>query len=566
LEGTAGIGHTRWATHGRPSEVNAHPHAGGGHGDVPRFALVHNGILENFASLKAELVQQDHVFVSDTDTEVIVRLVEDALFQHKGGDLLAALCTALRRVKGSYAVVAISEAAPTALVAARKGCSPLVIGFGKDDATDIWMSSDVVSMTGLVSHVVYLGDGDAAVASVGGHLEYRTLATGASVEHAPVAHPVDDDASVTERGNHTHFMHKEIYEQPKCLRACVRDRYDPDRRTLALGELEPIASTLGSARRMILVGCGTSWHAALVGEYLLENMVRIPVEVEYASEFRYRNPVVGSQDVVVAISQSGETADTLAAVQLAAQRGAAVLAICNVPGSSIARAASTTLLTRAGPEVSVASTKSFTAQVASLTLLALDMGHRRGLVSHEELRSTMDAFALLPAQMEQCLPRVEQAVKNIAQAHRSRDTALFLGRGMHFPVALEGALKLKELAYVHAQGCPASEIKHGPLALVDDSVPVFVVATSAHLGTYEKVLNNVQEVLARGGQVVAITTEGDTLLPQMANHVVEIPAVHDTLTPLLANLPLQLYSYHAALLRGLDVDRPRNLAKSVTVE
>ncbi len=552
VSGTVGIGHTRWATHGPPNDVNAHPHQGNG-GDL---ALIHNGIIENYASLKEELSHRGHTFKSDTDTEVLVHLIED-IQRSEGVDLAEGVRLALQSVVGAYAIVVMDRKEPDVLVAARKS-SPLVIGIG--NRGEHYVASDATPIVEHTKNVVYLEDGEIAVIERGKGLKIRNVK---NQEKTPFITELEMHLEALEKGGYDHFMLKEIHEQPRSIRDSMRGRLNVTKGEVVLGGIKDYEQKLVNAKRILVLGCGTSWHAGLVGEYLLEELARVPVEVEYASEFRYRNPVVGEEDVVIAISQSGETADTLAAIGLAKSRGATIIGICNVVGSSIARVTDAGSYTHAGPEIGVASTKAFTAQVTVLTLLALMIGQRKGTIGAGHFHRLINELDAIPGKVQKVLES-EAQIKYIADIYKDATNALYLGRGYSFPVALEGALKLKEISYIHAEGYPAAEMKHGPIALIDEAMPVFVIATKG--ASYEKVVSNIQEVKARKGKIIAIVTEGDTVVKEIADHVIEIPETVDALVPLLSVVPLQLISYHIAVMRGCNVDQPRNLAKSVTVE
>jgi glucosamine--fructose-6-phosphate aminotransferase (isomerizing) len=552
VKGTVGIGHTRWATHGPPNDVNAHPHQGNS-GDL---ALIHNGIIENYAPLKEELKHRGHTFKSDTDTEVLVHLIED-IQRTEGVDLAEAVRLALDSVVGAYAIVVIDRKEPDVMVAARKS-SPLVIGIGEEG--EHFLASDATPIVEHTKNVVYLEDGEIAVIDRAKGLKIRNIK---NQDKAPFIQELEMHLEALEKGGYDHFMLKEIHEQPRSIRDSMRGRVDLVNSEVVLGGIRDYEQKFQNAKRILIVGCGTSWHAGLVGEYLFEDLARIPVEVEYASEFRYRNPIVGEEDIVIAISQSGETADTLAAIELAKSRGATIIGICNVVGSSIARVTHAGSYTHAGPEIGVASTKAFTAQVTVLTLMALMIGRRKGTIPASNFHRLINELDAIPDKVQKVLG-AEAQIKYIAGIYKDATNALYLGRGYSFPVALEGALKLKEISYIHAEGYPAAEMKHGPIALIDDAMPVFVVATKG--ASYEKVVSNIQEVKARKGKIIAIVTEGDTVVRDLADHVIEIPETPDQLVPLLSVIPLQLISYHIAVMLGRNVDQPRNLAKSVTVE
>ena len=550
VTGTMGIGHTRWATHGVPNDINAHPHISM-HG---QFTIIHNGIIENYSPLKTKLEKRGYKFISDTDTEVLANLIE---YIYLKGNLSAEIAVrlALTKVVGAYGLVVICRDEPNTLIAARKG-SPLVIGVGEDE---YFVASDATPIVEFTNSVIYLNDNDVAIIKRG-ELTLKTIFNEAL---EPNIQTLDLDIEEIEKGGFEHFMLKEIFEQPRSIHDTFRGRFSQDLNEIHLGGLYHVLPRLIEAKRIILIGCGTSWHAALVGEYLMEELARVPVEVEYASEFRYRNPIIYKDDVIIAISQSGETADTLAAIRLARSAGALVLGVCNVVGSSIPRETDAGVYTHAGPEIGVASTKAFTAQVTILTMIAILLGWRKGHLSQEKYKELIKEITLVPDKIEKILGSNSEVIK-IAEIFHKSTNFLYLGRGYFFPVALEGALKLKEISYIHAEGYPAAEMKHGPIALIDDKMPVVVIA--AKDSSYEKVVSNVQEVKARKGVVIAIVTEGDTLIKEMADYVLEIPKAHEIVESLLAVVPLQLLAYHIALMRGCNVDQPRNLAKSVTVE
>ena len=550
--GTIGIGHTRWATHGPPNDVNAHPHLSTS-GDI---ALIHNGIIENYAPIKEELKKRGHVFKSDTDTEVLVHLIDD-IQRTEQVDLPEAVRLALDSVVGAYAIVLLDRKNPDMLVAARKS-SPLVIGIAENG--DHFLASDATPIVEYTKNVVYMEDGEIAVIERGKGLRIKNIR---NQEKTPFIQELEMHLEALEKGGYDHFMLKEIHEQPRSIRDSLRGRLNLAKGEVVLGGLKDYEQKFINAKRVIVVACGTSWHAGLVGEYLFEELARIPVEVEYASEFRYRNPIIHEDDIVLAISQSGETADTLAAIELAKSKGATIIGICNVVGSSIARITHGGSYTHAGPEIGVASTKAFTAQVTVLTLMALMIGQKKGTISGSNFYRLLNELDAIPDKVEKVL-KTEAHVKYIADIYKNASNALYLGRGFCFPVALEGALKLKEISYIHAEGYPAAEMKHGPIALIDEEMPVFVIATKG--ASYEKVVSNIQEVKARKGKIIAIVTEGDTVVKGLADHVIEIPETSDCLVPILASIPLQLISYHIAVMRGCNVDQPRNLAKSVTVE
>jgi len=549
--GNIGIAHTRWATHGEPNDLNAHPH----YSESKEIAIIHNGIIENYNSLKAELLNRGYIFQSDTDTEVLVYLIED-IQKNENVNLYEATRIALNQVIGAYAIVLISKTEPNMLVAARKG-SPLVIGIGDDD---YYIASDASPIIEYTRNVVYLQEEEIALIRYKQKLEIKTIK---NKIQTPYIQRLEMNLSAIEKGGFEHFMLKEIYEQPRSIRDSFRGRLSLDKGIVSLGGIKDYEQKLANAKRIIIVACGTSWHAGMVGEYLFEDLARIPVEVEYASEFRYRNPVIYEDDIVIAISQSGETADTLAAIQLAKSKGATILGICNVVGSSIARETHAGSFTHAGPEIGVASTKAFTAQVTVLILMALMVANKKGTIAQSRLQNLLFELDAIPEKVERLLNSNSQIIE-IARKFKDFRNFLYLGRGYNFPVALEGALKLKEISYIHAEGYPAAEMKHGPIALIDRHMPVVFIATNR--GTYEKVQSNIMEVKARQGQVISIVTEGDTQVKKISDIVIEIPECDELLVPLLATIPLQLLSYHIAVMRGCNVDQPRNLAKSVTVE
>ena len=548
---TIGIGHTRWATHGEPNNVNAHPH----YSSTEKMAIIHNGIIENYNVLKQELQQRGYVFRSDTDTEVLMYLIEDIMSKEKQS-LAEAVRVALTQVTGAYAIVIISQDEPDLLIAARKG-SPMVVGIGEGE---YYIASDAAPIVEYTQQVVYPGDEEVISISLAEGLKIRTIA---DIEKTPYVQTLEVNLSALEKGGFDHFMLKEIYEQPRTVKDSMRGRLHMDQGIIVLGGIQDYLRKFLAARRIIIVGCGTSWHAGIVGEYLIEELARIPVEVEYASEFRYRNPLIYEDDIVIAISQSGETADTLAAIEMAKSKGATIIGICNVVGSSIPRASHAGSYTHAGPEIGVASTKAFTSQVTILTLLALMLAEKKGTISASRYYRMLHEFNTIPEKIEKTLKCNDQ-VKEIAKVFSHVTNALYLGRGINFPIALEGSLKLKEISYIHAEGYPAAEMKHGPIALIDEEMPVVVIATRK--GQYEKVVSNIMEVKARKGKIIAIVSEGDEDVRALADYCIEIPECDELLVPLLATIPLQLLSYHIALLRGCNVDQPRNLAKSVTVE
>jgi glucosamine--fructose-6-phosphate aminotransferase (isomerizing) len=551
ITGNIGIGHTRWATHGVPNDVNAHPHLS----NSGQFAVVHNGIIENYSSLKEQLKKRGYVFHSDTDTEVMVNLIEEVQKQ-ENVPLEDAVRIALNEVIGAYAIVVIDKNDPDTLIAARKG-SPLVVGVGQNE---YFIASDASPIIEYTKNVVYLDDQEYVVVSRDGKMMIKTLG---NIEKTPFIEELEMDLEAIEKGGFDHFMLKEIYEQPKVIGDAVRGRMSAEEGWIKLGGVTEYINRINQAKRFIVTACGTSYHAGLLGEYLIEELARVPVEVEYASEFRYRNPIITENDVVLAISQSGETADTLAAIDLAKERQALIYGICNVIGSSIARATHAGSYTHAGPEIGVASTKAFSTQVVILTLLALQIAQHKGTISTSYLRQVLYELKNIPDKIKIAL-KLDPQIQEIAARFKDASNFLYLGRGVNFPVALEGALKLKEISYIHAEGYPAAEMKHGPIALIDDQMPVVVLATNE--SAHDKIVSNIQEVKARNGKVIAVVNEGDTEIRALADYTIEIPATEEILSPLLTVVPLQLLSYHIALLRGTNVDQPRNLAKSVTVE
>ena len=551
ISGPIGIAHTRWATHGEPTDENAHPHMS----QSKELSLIHNGIIENYDVLRNELINRGYTFNSHTDTEVLVYLIED-IQKNEGVDLSEAVRIALNQVIGAYAIVILSKNDPDTLIAAKKG-SPLVIGIGEDE---FFIASDATPIVEYTREVVYLNDEEMAVIRRNNDLRIKTIK---NQDKTPYIQTLEMNLSQLEKGGFEHFMLKEIYEQPRSIMDSMRGRLNAKKGIVSLGGIIDYEQKMVAANRIIIIACGTSWHAGLVGEYLFEDLARTPVEVEYASEFRYRNPVIYENDVVIAISQSGETADTLAAIELAKSKGATILGICNVVGSSIARATHAGSYTHAGPEIGVASTKAFTAQVTVLTLMALRIAQLKGTLSKSRFQQILFELESIPEKVEKTL-KVSKRVIAIAEEFCQVRNFLYLGRGYNFPVALEGALKLKEISYIHAEGYPAAEMKHGPIALIDEEMPVVFIAPRK--GVYEKVISNIQEVKARRGKVIAIVTEGDRTVSEMADYTIEIPETEEMLVPLLATIPLQKLSYHIALMRGCNVDQPRNLAKSVTVE
>lgn len=550
LDSTIGIGHTRWATHGEPNDVNAHPH----YSSTRKLAIIHNGIIENYASLKQELINKGHKFHSETDTEVFIHFIED-IKENERCSLDEAVRLALTKVIGAYAIVIMSLEDPNLLVAARKG-SPLVVGVGKGE---FFLASDATPIIEYTNEVVYLNDQEIAVIK-NGELSIKNTA---NLPLTPYIQTVDLELEAIEKGGFEHFMLKEIFEQPRSISDCMRGRLDSSSARLILGGLREYLNKLVTADRVLIIACGTSWHAGLVAEYFIEEFCRIPVEVEYASEFRYRNPVIREGDVVIAISQSGETADTLAAIELAKSKGAVIFGVCNVVGSSIPRATHAGAYTHAGPEIGVASTKAFTAQLTVLNMIALIVAQKKGTITEQKLHELLVEMENIPAKVEKAL-KLNDQIREIAYTFKDARNFLYLGRGYNFPVALEGALKLKEISYIHAEGYPAAEMKHGPIALIDEEMPVVFIATND--SSYEKIVSNIQEVKARKGRVISIVTEGDKLIPQMSEFTIEVPKVHEALMPMVSVVPLQLLSYHIAVMRGCNVDQPRNLAKSVTVE
>ena len=551
VSGSIGIAHTRWATHGEPSSRNAHPHYSESH----NLAIIHNGIIENYADIKAKLMEKGVTFKSDTDTEVLVQLVEYVMTK-KNLDLVQAVQVALFQVIGAYAIAIIDKRHPDEIVAARKQ-SPLVVGIGDNE---FFLGSDASPIIEYTDKVVYLEDGNIAVIRLGEELKVISIL---GEEQELAVKTVDIDLGQIEKGGYPHFMLKEIFEQPECLVNCMRGRVNVEADHVTLSALIDYRRQLLNAKRVVIVACGTSWHAGLIGKQIIEKLCRIPVEVEYASEFRYRNPVIGKGDVVIAISQSGETADTLAAVQLAKERGAFIYGVCNAIGSSIPRATDTGTYIHVGPEIGVASTKAFTGQVTVLTMIALAMGEAKGTIDRDEYLQIVKGLSEVPEKIQEVL-KTNDKVADLARTFTYAHNFLYLGRGFSYPVALEGALKLKEISYIHAEGYPAAEMKHGPIALIDSDMPVVVIAT--HNAMYEKVLSNIQEIKARQGRVIALVTKGDDTIAKVADEVIELPEVMECLEPLVATIPLQLLAYHVAVCKGKNVDQPRNLAKSVTVE
>lgn len=550
--GTLGIGHTRWATHGEPNDINAHPHYSNS-GDL---VIIHNGIIENYGAIKKELLNRGYTFISDTDTEVLVNLIEDVKLK-EGVKLGKALQIALNQVVGAYAIAVFDKTKPNEIVVARLG-SPLTIGIGDDE---FFIASDASPFIEYTNSAIYLEDEEMAIVRRGREVKVRKIKDDSLVDH--YVQELQLNLEQIEKGGYEHFMLKEIYEQPKAIKDTYRGRLHVNRGMIKMAGVEDHLARFLHADRIIIVACGTSWHAGLLAEYLFEDLARVPVEVEYASEFRYRNPIIGEKDLVIAISQSGETADTLAAIKLAKQKGAFVFGVCNVVGSSIARETHAGAYTHAGPEIGVASTKAFTTQITVLALIALRLARSKGTLSKTQYQNYLSDLDSIPDKVEKTL-RTDATVKEIAAIYKNASNFLYLGRGYNFPVALEGALKLKEISYIHAEGYPAAEMKHGPIALIDENMPVVVLATRK--GHYEKVVSNIQEIKSRKGKIIAVVTRGDTTVREIADHVIEIPEISEPLVPLLATIPLQLLSYHIAVMRGCNVDQPRNLAKSVTVE
>lgn len=552
LDSNVGVGHTRWATHGEPNDINSHPHLSNNEDIV----LVHNGIIENYESIKQKLIEYGYKFYSDTDTEVLVNLIEYFKTTEKL-DLADAVRYALNEVVGTFAVAVMENNNPNEIVAGRLG-SPLAIGVGDNE---YFIASDASPFIEFTKDAIYLDDGEMATIKRDEVVDIRKIRSNEFV--SPAIQKLQLDLEQIEKGGFEHFMLKEIYEQPKSIYDTMRGRLLVDEGIIRMAGIWDHKERFYKAKRIIIVACGTSWHAGLVGEYLIEELARIPVEVEYASEFRYRNPIINKDDIVIAISQSGETADTLAALKLAKEKGAFIYGICNVVGSSIARITDAGSYTHAGPEIGVASTKAFTAQLTILSLIALKLGKHNGALNSERYRSLCYELNNIPSKVEEAL-KTNELVKEISEKYKDVDNALYLGRGYNFPTALEGALKLKEISYIHAEGYPAAEMKHGPIALIDENMPVFVVATKK--GHYEKVVSNIQEIKSRKGKIIAVVNEGDTQVKELADYVIEIPESSEEFSPIIATIPMQLLSYHIAVMRGCNVDQPRNLAKSVTVE
>ncbi|MDA9888654.1 glutamine--fructose-6-phosphate transaminase (isomerizing) [Flavobacteriaceae bacterium] len=549
---TLGIGHTRWATHGVPNDVNSHPHLS----NSGQLALIHNGIIENYDAIKTELQSRGYVFHSDTDTEVLVNLIEEVK-KKEGVKLGKAVQLALQEAVGAYAIAVFDLEKPDEIVVAKLG-SPLAIGIGEEE---FFVASDASPFIEYTTDALYLEDHQMAILKVGKKIKLRSIKD--DLPKTPHILALQLSLDQIEKGGYDHFMLKEIYEQPKAIQDTYRGRLRPEDGLIKMAGIDAHIDRFLKANRIVIVACGTSWHAGLVAEYIFEELARIPVEVEYASEFRYRNPIIGPNDIVIAISQSGETADTLAAIGLAKEKGAFVFGVCNVAGSSIARATDAGAYTHAGPEIGVASTKAFTTQITVLSLMALKLAKEKGVMSTTDFHTNLNALAQIPAQVALAL-QADAAILEIAHIYKDATNCLYLGRGFNFPVALEGALKLKEISYIHAEGYPAAEMKHGPIALIDEQMPVIVIATKR--GHYEKVVSNIQEIKSRSGKIIAIVTKGDVTVRGLADHVIEVPETLDWLSPLVTTLPLQLLSYHIAVLRNCNVDQPRNLAKSVTVE
>jgi glucosamine--fructose-6-phosphate aminotransferase (isomerizing) len=546
-----GIGHTRWATHGVPSDENSHPH----YSQSKKIAIIHNGIIENYASIKSGLEKRGYTFKSDTDTEVLVNLIEEVLI-HEKVSIDEAVRIALNQVVGAYAIAVIEEGNHGQIVVAKKG-SPLVIGVGEGE---YYIASDATPFIEYTKQAVYLEEEELAILSLKDGLKLKNITNEVKI---PYVQELALELESIEKGGYEHFMLKEINEQPKSIFDTLRGRLLVDKGTIQLGGFNEYEKKFLGADRIIIVACGTSWHASLVAEYLIEDLARIPVEVEYASEFRYRNPIITERDIVIPVSQSGETADTLSAIKLAKEKGATIFGVCNVVGSSIARESHSGAYTHAGPEIGVASTKAFTAQVTVFTLIALSLARKKGTITESKFRQLIRELDAMPSKVEETL-KVDEQSKYIASIYKDVPNCLFLGRGINFPVALEGALKLKEISYIHAEGYPAAEMKHGPIALIDEDMPTVVVSTRTE--HYEKVVSNIQEIKARSGKIIAIVTQGDTVVSKIADHVIEVPDVDERLSPLVTTIPLQLMSYHIAVMRECNVDQPRNLAKSVTVE
>ena len=551
-KGSLGIGHTRWATHGVPNDVNSHPH----YSNSGKLVIIHNGIIENYDSLKQELIKRGYTFQSDTDTEVLINLIEDVK-NHENVKLGQAVQIALNQVIGAYAIAVFDKTKPDEIVVARLG-SPLAIGIGEDE---FFIASDASPFLEYTKSVIYLKDEEMAVVRRNRDVQVRKIQDDTLV--VPYVQELQLNLEQIEKGGYEHFMLKEIHEQPRAITDTYRGRLSLEKAMIKMSGVEDNMKRFLNAERIIIVACGTSWHAGLVAEYIFEDLARIPVEVEYASEFRYRNPVITEKDIVIAISQSGETADTLAAIKLAKSKGAFVFGVCNVVGSSIARETDAGAYTHAGPEIGVASTKAFTTQITVLTLIALRLARAKGTISSSDFRLHLLELQMIPDKVQEAL-KSDDHIKMIADEYKDVHNFLYLGRGYNFPVALEGALKLKEISYIHAEGYPAAEMKHGPIALIDEQMPVVVIATKK--GHYEKIVSNIQEIKSRKGKIIAVVTKGDTVVRELADYVIEVPETLESLTPLLTTIPLQLLSYHIAVLLSRNVDQPRNLAKSVTVE
>lgn len=551
--GTIGMGHTRWATHGVPNDVNSHPHLS----NSGNLAIIHNGIIENYEPLKKELIKRGYVFKSDTDTEVLVNLIEDVQKKDKL-KLGKAVQIALNQVVGAYAICVFDKQKPDEIVVARLG-SPLAIGVGEGE---YFIASDASPFIEYTSNAIYLEDEEMAIVRLNKPLKIRKIKDDSLVD--PYVQELQMNLEQIEKGGYDHFMLKEIYEQPNVIKDTYRGRLHANSGIIQMAGVEDNLEKFLNADRILIIACGTSWHAGLVAEYVIEEFARIPVEVEYASEFRYRNPIITNKDVVIAISQSGETADTLAAIKLAKEKGAFVFGVCNVVGSSISRETHAGAYTHAGPEIGVASTKAFTTQITVLTMIALRLAKAKGTMSNSDFHRYLQELELIPEKVAEALKSTNDIAKEIASIYKDAPNCLYLGRGYNFPVALEGALKLKEISYIHAEGYPAAEMKHGPIALIDEKMPVVVIAPKQ--GHYDKVVSNIQEIKSRSGKIIAVVTKGDTQVKELADHVIEIPETSDALSPLLTTIPLQLLSYHIAVMRGCNVDQPRNLAKSVTVE
>jgi glucosamine--fructose-6-phosphate aminotransferase (isomerizing) len=551
VSATMGIGHTRWATHGVPNDINAHPHVS----NSRNITLIHNGIIENYDAIKSELTRRGYKFYSDTDTEVLVNLIEEVQKQENLA-LDEAVRVALNEVVGAYAIVVMDVREPDTMVAARKG-SPMVIGIAEDG---FYVASDASPIIEYTKNVVYLDDQEYAVVNRNGTFFIRTLG---NVEKSPAIQKLELELDAIEKGGFDHYMLKEIHEQPRAIADAMRGRMNAKEGWIKMGGIEEYAARIDNAKRFILTACGTSWHSALIGEYLIEDLARVPVEVEYASEFRYRNPIIKPDDVVIALSQSGETADTLAAIEMAKERQALIYGICNVIGSSIPRASHAGSYTHAGPEIGVASTKAFSNQVVILTLIALQIAQNKGTIRTSKLREILYELENIPRKIEEAL-KTDTQIRQIAEIYKDANNFLYLGRGYNFPVALEGALKLKEISYIHAEGYPAAEMKHGPIALIDENMPVVFLCTNA--SAYEKIISNIQEVKARKGRIIAVVNKVDDQIKALADHLIVVPETEEILSPLVTIVPLQLLAYHIAILRGCNVDQPRNLAKSVTVE